>query len=993
MFFKRLKDHQPQQHLQLEDLEQRQLLSSVDIFAAGATNQETIQLKIDDAVVQTWHNLGGNADAGDYSVLTYQSSQNLSADQIKIEFVNDAYNAETGFDRNVRVDKIVLDGVTYETESPSVFSTGTWLPSDGVQAGFRQSEYLNTNGYFQYSSGGTTIDVVFRGTTGDEKFNVEANGQVIAVWQASTEFQTYSITTSENVAPGNIRINFTNDAYDPGNNYDRNLQIDRIIVNGQSIETESDTVFSTGSWRAEDGIVSGIRNSEFLNTNGYFQFGTTASELDPFRGRYEFGVPNDIEELQDPSRGVTLRRVTTSSYPGDGSGAQWDAPEPASNPATPPNFPGNVGTAVQPLKITDNIYAPGSEDFRPNSAGLNEYSIFFSQFVTHDLVHSLRAAGPPIFYDGQFIPVSRTPAVVENGVLQQVSSETPTLDLGLVYGRDEAATELLREAVIVDGQYVLGARLISGGAGDVLPSYAEVAQMRGKPIEEVFATLGKTFLNLPPQALANQVATGDERANQTTSLTAHHTIWHRNHNWHVEQLRTQNPSWSEERLYHAARALNEAEYQKVIYDEYLPKLIGDGRLADYNGYNPETDNRIINEWTTVAFRFGHDQSSSGQILISEDGQVTFIPLEVSSLIANNGQNIDTDQQLGDWIRGQLSQSSQEIDGRIVSSLRNALFGVPANQDGNDGSSEEFLQLNLPLLDIHRGRDHGVSDYNQLRAGLGLSTYSSLDEFAAANGLDPERLGQLKSVYSDISELDSIVGGLLEAKVPGSQLGETFTLLNVMQFEATRDGDPFFYLNRFKDSPEILSQIERTSMNDILVRNGVIDSGFTDAFLAHGRIEGTEGYDVLYGNPYSDLMLGHEGNDKLFGGEGNDNLFGGFGNDMLSGQGQDDFLFGGFGSDNLYGGWGDDVIIGAQDDDWLWGGEGNDTFVFYAGSGDDVVFDFGDGDRLDFSSYGFASFEEFESRIRYQWNSIEIQAGAETVTVKFVKGLNETNVIL
>ena len=202
------------------------------------------------------------------------------------------------------------------------------------------------------------------------------------------------------------------------------------------------------------------------------------------------------------------------------------------------------------------------------------------------------------------------------------------------------------------------------------------------------------------------------------------------------------------------------------------------------------------------------------------------------MIANNGQNIDTDEQLGDWTRGQLSQSSQEIDGRIVPSLRNALFGVPANQDGNDGSESEFLQLNLPLLDIHRGRDHGVSDYNQLRAGLGLSTYDSLEEYAWANGLEDERLSQLKSVYSDISELDSIVGGLPEAKVPGSQLGETFTLLNVMQWEATRDGDEFFYLNRFKDSPEILHQINSTSMSDILLRNGVVDNAYTDAFQSH-----------------------------------------------------------------------------------------------------------------------------------------------------------------
>ena len=558
---------------------------------------------------------------------------------------------------------------------------------------------------------------------------------------------------------------------------------------------------------------------------------SSAEALANVEARNEFGVNNDIEDLMDPSLATPFRRLTTPSYPGDGSGAEWDAPEPSTNPQTPPNSPDNTGTAVQPLKITDNIYAPGSDDNRPNSGGLNDYSVFFSQFVNHDMQHSVRSAGPPIFLDGQFIPVSRTPAVSVDGVRTPVSADTPTLDLGLVYGRDANAEILLRESSSHHGQRVAGAKLIAGGEGDVLPSYAEVAAHQGESLESVQETLGTTFLNLPPEALASQVATGDERANQTASLVVHHTIWHRNHNWHVDQLREANPHWSEDELYQGARALNEAEYQKVIYDEYLPQLMGEGAISEYTGYKPEVDNRSSVEFAAVANRFGHDQTSDGQTIVTEDGRTAFVPLEISSFIANNGQSIKTDDVLGDWTRGQLAQSSQEIDGRIVSTLRNSLFGVPASADDPSGSSTEFLQLNLPLLDIHRGRDHGVSDYNQLREGLGLETYDSLEEFAHANSLDQERLDQLKSVYSDISELDSIVGGLLEAKVPGSQLGETFQKVQIEQFEATRDGDQFFYKNRFKDSPETLKQIEQTSMATILQRNGVVDNPTINAFQA------------------------------------------------------------------------------------------------------------------------------------------------------------------
>jgi hypothetical protein len=46
----------------------------------------------------------------------------------------------------------VIGDVTYQTEAPDVFSTGTWLPSEGIIAGFRQSETLHIKGYFQFKA-------------------------------------------------------------------------------------------------------------------------------------------------------------------------------------------------------------------------------------------------------------------------------------------------------------------------------------------------------------------------------------------------------------------------------------------------------------------------------------------------------------------------------------------------------------------------------------------------------------------------------------------------------------------------------------------------------------------------------------------------------------------------------------------------------------------------------------------------------------------------
>jgi len=141
--------------LNCETLEPRMMLSSVQLNAAGFEGTEQINLLIDDVSVATYTlNQGGTT--ADYETFTYNSDATIIADQVKVEFFNDAWDPIAGIDSNVRLDSIAIDGTVYETEDPSVFSTGTWLPADGIQPGFRQSEILHVNGYFQFAGGDVT---------------------------------------------------------------------------------------------------------------------------------------------------------------------------------------------------------------------------------------------------------------------------------------------------------------------------------------------------------------------------------------------------------------------------------------------------------------------------------------------------------------------------------------------------------------------------------------------------------------------------------------------------------------------------------------------------------------------------------------------------------------------------------------------------------------------------------------------------------------------
>ena len=137
---------------EIENLEPRMMLSTVQVFASGSEGGEQLQLLINGNVAETFEIAAPSSLLIDQSFF-FETAETITADDVRIAFLNDLSNTNTGFDRNLTVDAIVIDGVRFETEAASTFSTGTFLNADGVQPGFRQSETLHANGFFQYSDG------------------------------------------------------------------------------------------------------------------------------------------------------------------------------------------------------------------------------------------------------------------------------------------------------------------------------------------------------------------------------------------------------------------------------------------------------------------------------------------------------------------------------------------------------------------------------------------------------------------------------------------------------------------------------------------------------------------------------------------------------------------------------------------------------------------------------------------------------------------------
>jgi len=100
---------------------------------------------------------------------------------------------------------------------------------------------------------------------------------------------------------------------------------------------------------------------------------------------------------------------------------------------------------------------------------------------------------------------------------------------------------------------------------------------------------------------------GDMRANEQVGLTSMHTIMLREHNRVADILLDMNPHWRAEKLYQESRKIVVAEWQHVVYSEYLTKIVGKDYFKKYEGYNPNVDASISNGFATAAYRFGHSQ--------------------------------------------------------------------------------------------------------------------------------------------------------------------------------------------------------------------------------------------------------------------------------------------------------------------------------------------------------------------------------------------------
>ena len=636
------------------------------------------------------------------------------------------------------------------------------------------------------------ITIYAAGQTGEESMELRIDGEAVAAWHqiggdvSNRVFQEFVFDTDQPIDPSRIEVAFTNDLYRPGE-IDRNLMVDRIDIHGTSYESEAPNVLSNGTWDKDIGFAPRFAQYEFLHGNGSFQF--AGDQNDGAEYRSFDGTGNNLSNPELGSTGELLVRVADPDYAdGVSEPAGQDRPSPR-------DISNEIAAQTQPTG---------------NSRGLSTAVFIWGQFIDHDIGLSEpppedEAAGHghaereplliPVpegdpFFDprgtgNQFIETNRTEAAEGTGT----SSENPRQQFNLI-------------TAFIDGSMVYGSDLETANK---LRTFSN-------------GLLAESDGELLPYDDDGPFSAGDVRAGENSNLTAMHTLFMREHNRLAYELAEQNPDWDDETLYQEARRIVVGQIQAITYNEFLPALLGEYAIPDYYGYDPTVNPGIANEFAHAGYRLGHTMVNDNIRLVGNDGNTIGNPIPLRDAFFNP-EVIEANGI--DWLlKGMVSGQAEEIDNQIVDSLRNFLFGPP----GAGG-------FDLASLNIARGRDHGLADYNSVRESYGLDRVESFAEITS----DKELQQKLESLYGTVDNIDLWVGGLAEDQVHGSSLGELMHTIVADQFLRLRDGDRFWYENDL--TGDSLDFVRSTKLSEVIQRNTAVTNIQQDVMFVKPEISG------------------------------------------------------------------------------------------------------------------------------------------------------------
>jgi peroxidase len=475
------------------------------------------------------------------------------------------------------------------------------------------------------------------------------------------------------------------------------------------------------------------------------------------------------------------------------------------NPAEP--IVCDTGNVLPNVRLVSRTFHTDS-DVPSNRAQL---FTMFGQFVCHDLLFTatqskvpnccasdkrtdfvnclpiIVPAGDSFFNTSQCIDFRRSTIFCEQPEEERrhINQLTAYFDAGNIYGSDVQTAAALRE--------------LSGGR---------------LKVEEPYDLLPLLTLS----GNVTRFTAGETRATENPALTTIHTVFLREHNRIAKIISQRNASLTDSEIYNRARRIVTAEFQSIVYGQFLPLLIGSksliGRGNSSTRYNPNMDPSITNEFSAAALRFGHTTVNG---FFNQNDPLTG-ELFDGYLLRTSNNNVtiyssDSDRSMTSIAKGMTLQAGQNFDNFMTRELTDFLYAATANNNLKFGSD-------LAARNIQRGRDNGLSGWVHYRkhcTGEAPTGWQSKPEDISA-----ENWAKLKSLYVSVADIDLFTGSLAEMPVPSGTVGITSKCIIEQQFRNLMSGDRYFFTHKGNVGAQFnrrqISALKNVTMFDILCLN-------------------------------------------------------------------------------------------------------------------------------------------------------------------------------
>ncbi|XP_060597409.1 uncharacterized protein LOC132751271 [Ruditapes philippinarum] len=148
-----------------------------------------------------------------------------------------------------------------------------------------------------------------------------------------------------------------------------------------------------------------------------------------------------------------------------------------------------------------------------------------------------------------------------------------------------------------------------------------------------------------------------------------------------------------------------------------------------------------------------------------------------------------------------------------------------------------ISLDLPSLNIQRGRDHGIPGYNHWRkhCNLGQANMSYDGSFILPDHTEEQRL-KIQNIYSHVDDIDLFPGAMTESLLPDSSVGPIFACLLGKQLKKLREGDRYWHETQdpiIKFTNDQLTELRKVSFARVLCDNFDVSQVQPDVFHVPG----------------------------------------------------------------------------------------------------------------------------------------------------------------